>query len=814
MTQQHNNIINSPQSPSSDKETDIKKLVINIFRNWYWFVLCITAALVIAFFYNRYTTPYYKVHTSLLIEEGKSSSPLTSGMGKGDVFQGFSNTGGNFNLYNHMAVLKSKPLINKVIDELDFEVSYYVAGDIIKNEMYGGTPFKVEWDFDHFQITDMEFTLQILAHGKFELTAEGEDVVVYDYKTKTIIEKLPELSFTKKINSGIPIISEYFAFTIHITDNYLPTTEFQYSFRFNRIESLVNRYRSTLSVVNKYERSSILGLSLIDENSTKGITFLNKLAEVYQTYNLKKKNENANRTIRFITSQLSSVSDSLMISADLKQDFQTENRIIDISKQTQQLLDQVNELDKERVALETKDKYYKYLKDYIQTNRELENVIAPSAMGIDDPLLNSLISELNNLIIEKSSMTSVKNTDHPKLKRLNAQIESTKSNLLENTTNIISQSELALSDVRYRLRYFENMIKSLPATEREYVNIERKFTLNNEIYTFLLEKLSESQIAKASNTSDSQIVDEAESSGIVKPNTKRVYAIAFSLGIIIPLLFIFLKDLFNTKVSSDEDIREISKFPLLGYAYNSSRAYKGDTFALDKPNSPLIEPYRAIENKLSFFNIDNENQIIAVTSSFVGEGKSYNAVNIASLYAFSKKKTVILDLDLRRSSMANVFKLDPNKGVVYYLLGKNKLEDIVFKTKHPNLDVIPAGPIPPNPAELLSDLRLKQLIEELKKTYDIIIIDTSPVGAVADTLKISELFDTIVFIVRQNFTNKFALKGVLDEIEDHGIKRLGIILNHISMKSKKHGYGYGYGYKKQGKKNKRKILKLEEDEDV
>ena len=292
------------------------------------------------------------------------------------------------------------------------------------------------------------------------------------------------------------------------------------------------------------------------------------------------------------------------------------------------------------------------------------------------------------------------------------------------------------------------------------------------------------------------------------------YAMAFSLGLIIPLLFLFIKDFFSTKVLSEEDIKEVSPYPVLGYVYNTSKDYKGATLILDKPNSPVSEPFRAIEHKLSFFDRGNQKKIIAVTSSFMGEGKSFNAVNIASLYALSKKKTVLLDLDLRRSSLADAFQLDPNKGLVYYLLGKSNAEEIIFTSKHPYLDIIPAGPIPPNPAELLHNVRLNELFTTLKEKYEVIIVDTSPVGAVADTLKLSQLFDVIVFIVRQDFTRKSGLKSVLDELKEHDISNLGIIFNHIPLKSKKHGYGYGYGYgyKVKGKKSKRKLLKPDEGE--
>ncbi|RLD43785.1 MAG: hypothetical protein DRI88_10475, partial [Bacteroidetes bacterium] len=457
---------------ASNEDMDVRRLVISVLRNWYWFILAVVVALAIAFLYNRYTTPLYKICSSILIEEKNTGSPLSGNMNNGDVFQGFSLMGSDYNLFNQMAVLKSKPLIRRVVDELDFELSYYREGNIMTSEMYRNPPFRVQWEEGHPQVINADFYVSFLPGGKLELSVDGENVPVYDYLNDKVIKRLPDLSWFGEVDAGTPVVTDNFSFTVYADGNanYDLNNYDEYFFRFRTNESLADQYKKNLTIENVPKESSILEISLLEENEQKGVAFLNKLAEVYEQYNLGKKNENASRTIKFITSQLASISDSLSISEDLMQDFQSKNKIINISLQTEQLLDQINDLDKHRVMLETKDKYYNYLRDYIRNNQHLGNVIAPSAMGIDDPLLNSLIAELNTLIVEKSSLTSVKNMEHPKLKRLNAQIESVKNSLLENTNNIITQSELSLADVRKRLTYFEAMVQKLPKTERQYVN--------------------------------------------------------------------------------------------------------------------------------------------------------------------------------------------------------------------------------------------------------------------------------------------------------------------------------------------------------
>ena len=472
-------------------------------------------------------------------------------------------------------------------------------------------------------------------------------------------------------------------------------------------------------------------------------------------------------------------------------------------------------LDNDRVAMETQNKYYHYLKNYIESNQELETVIAPSAMGIQDPLLNSLILQLNELITQKSSLTSIReNSQHPTILRLNAQIECVKNSLLENTTNIITQSDIALNDLNKRIRSYDEQVKRLPATERNFVNIERGYQLNNEIYTFLLQKLSEAQIAKASNVPDSQVLEEADGGNDpVEPKPRMIYAIAQLLGLALPALVIFLLDFFNNRIMSQDEIEEITSYPILGHVFHNVREFASRILVLDKPNSPATEPYRAIRNKLNLMTKGKDKSLIAITSTFPKEGKSYTAINVASSFALMRKKTVLLDLDLRNSKMNEKFDLKTDLGVVNYIIGKASLEEITFDTKHPLLKLIPAGPIPPNPSEMLTDDKMLELIDKLREIYDDVIIDTPPVGYVADMLQMTDIIDANLFIVRHKYTLKQGLKNALEEVTKHHLKGVGIIVNDISMGGKNYGfsagYGYGYGQDKDQKGSKRRKLKVE-----
>ncbi len=785
----------------NNEVAEIKKIVFKILNNWYWFVISVFVTGVLAFAFNRYTVPVYEINTTMLFEASYgSTSPLVSRSGEvGDVFQGLGQVGSMKNISNQMAFFNSTSVVAKTLDELDFEVSYHNVGRVRTQEAYNSVPFRVIWDKDHPQLIDLDFNLTIQPDGKLEISANGEQTSVYSYSEEKILRKISEFSFSKTIDPGTRLVSREFSFIILLNENFQPQDINNYKFRFHSKDALIKKYQETVKVILPDENSTLFQIWIVDYNVNKGIDFLNKLTEVYMLDNLSKKNENANRTIQFINSQLENVSDSLNISQNRLQLFQSTNRVVDLSVQSEQLLSQMTELEKERVAMETQNKYYYYLKNYIESNQELETVIAPSAMGIADPLLNSLILKLNELITQKSSQTSIrKDSQHPTILRLNAQIESVKNSLLENTTNILIQSDVALSDLNNRIRNFEAQVKRLPATERNFVNIERGYQLNNEIYTFLLQKLSEAQIAKASNVADSQVIEEARYAGQVKPQPTRSYAIALMLGLAFPAIVIYLLTFFNNKIVSEEEITSITDFPVIGHVFHNVKENASTTLVLDKPNSPASEPYRSIRNKLIMITKGKDKPVIAVTSTFPKEGKSYNTINIASSYALMRKKTVILDLDLRNSRMIEAFDLKTEMGVVNYIIGKAAVDDIICDTKHPLLKLIPAGPIPPNPAEMLADDKMQELIEKLRNDFDVVVIDTPPVGYVADMFQLNEIIDANLFIVRHKYTFKQGLKTALKEVSTHHLKGVGIIVNDIKIGKNNYGfsgvYGYGYGY--------------------
>lgn len=783
---------NGLMKPPENNTFELKQVIKRMLGSWYWIMLAVVVSLCLAFTYIRYTLPLYEIRSMILMEEGGTNSPVSVLYGQ---IPGLAQDRGEYgNLANHVAIMTSSPIISRTLTGLDFEISYYSIGRFGETELYQDLPFQILWDKNHPQITGTDFLLSIDPDKNITLSLADNDINIHDYTSAQMVNYLPEYAFHRVIKPETKIETKEFSFIVVLNQEYNNPTG-DYKFRFNTHQSLVNEYKTALMVLLDENFASILNLSLKSHHIQKGSDFLEKLAKVYLDTNLEKKNQYAELTIQFIDSQLQAISDSLNISEGRLETFRSSNQMIDFSAQSQQLLTQINELDNQMIQQRNQNEYYNYLQDYIESNHEMETVIAPSSIGIDDPLLNSFIIQLNNLINQKSSQTSIRpNSEHPTIVQLNTQIEIVKNSLRQSINNIIKQSNIELENLNRRMREYNEQIRLLPATERNFVNFERKYNIDSQTYTFLLQKLSEARIAKASSIPDGQILETPFVSALVNPQKERIFVLAFLLGLIFPVSIILLKDFFNDKITSQEDVALLTPYPVIGSIYREGKKILSQTPVLDKPNSPLSSSYVSVRTQIRMLTKGKEHPAIAVTSSLPGEGKTFNSINIASSLSLTRKKVVILDLDVRNSRISEVFNLDHPKGVVNFIIGNASQEEITYDTKLAWLKVIPAGPIPPNPAEMLSDTRLQLLIKKLKGTYDFVIIDTPPTGLFADLFQLEDVIDATIFVVKHKSTQKQTFKMVLREISKHHIRGIGIVINNIHVKKSKTGYGYGYGY--------------------
>ena len=751
-----------------------------IMKNWYYFI----AAIIIAFFcvrlYINHTMPVYRVSTTILINESGERSTASNE----ELLQGLGLQGGMRNLDNQIKIITSRALTEKALKELPFEIEYYHK--TVKNQIpiYPENPIKVLSDNKIPLPKDIEFSITFLGNNMFNLDSESEYFPLHKQSIFGQEIKYQEGSFRIECwnEEWVNLNRErklYFVINSHI--------------------NLIRSYNSRISVELLSGTGSILEISIKGTNRFKDAEFINKLAEVFQSISLDKKNSEAFRRIQFIDDQLVGITDSLQRTENKLQQFRSSNRVTDLSAQGQAIIAQATLLETERARLTLEADYYDYLADYLAKDVSGTVPIVPITMGITDAGLTRLVTDLANLQGQLSGRGA--GEMNPLQSLLTQRIRSTKDALLETLKGLRRANSLAMSDNLIQVNKVNAQASALPETERKLLGFERKFRLNDELYTFLLEMRSQQQMQKASNTADSEVIDHADAlySSVVSPNRIIVNFIGLFAGTGIPFLIIFLNFLFNKKIK-DDDISLITDIPVVGNIPHGLE--KTNTVAFDYPNSTITEAYRLLRSKMQFLTKEARAPVILITSSMPDEGKTFTAINLASVYSLLGKKTILVGFDLRKPGISQDFDLSNEKGVSTWLIGKDKLEDIIQETSFENLSVITAGPVPPNPSELIALEKTDEFLKLLKEKYDFIVIDSSPIGIVSDTYHLASLADACLLIIRPGKTLKDILVATLGEITGSGTKGLSLVINDIQSETH-YGYGKKYGYTDDSLRQKR-----------
>jgi capsular exopolysaccharide synthesis family protein len=534
-------------------------------------------------------------------------------------------------------------------------------------------------------------------------------------------------------------------------------------------------------------------LSLSGPSASEEADYLNKLMELYIKQGIEFKNRTADSTIKFIENQLKLISNTLKIAEGDLQEFRKSNKIVNISTEGNLMQSKLEQFETEKINLQLKQKYYNYLSNYLASKNESGDIISPSLMGIENQLLSELVQQF--AIAQQQKIQLIMNLDQnlPPVSLLMDKIANLKERLVENVKNSQETIKLSISEVDRSISLVNEELMKLPDTERQMINFQRKFDLNNTVYTYLLEKKSEAGIAKASNVSDNRIIDYAQvfNSVQIRPQTRKNYVTAWGLGFLIPAILIFLIDFLNNKIIDKKDVEKGTSAPLIGYIGHSD--VKSEIPVVDKPASILAESFRSIRTSMKYFVEEHSHPVILITSTISAEGKTFISVNLAAITAMLGKKVLLVGLDLRKPRIHKVFDISNETGISLYLANGCTYKDVIQKTHIENLSYAASGPIPPNPAELIESARMKEFIMEAKKEFDIIIIDTPPIALVTDTLLLSKLVDMNIFVVRQRYSSKNTL-GLIQELYQSGkMNNMGIVINDISL-SGYYGYGLSYGY--------------------
>jgi len=785
--------------------TNYKAIVEKIIDNKKYFILSVFLFLLGAFIYNKFGERVYENKTAILINDNKDNQFLSSQ----NLMQGLATLGGNKNIENEVGALKSFNLINKTILDLGLEVTYFAEENVFFNktsqgsilnvsrEYYKEVPFQVLIDKSVPQPLYLKFYITLLPDNKFRLQASGENLMLFNYVDNKETGFVSKLKIDKVYQYGEAITDKNFGFKILLKDN-LNADVFNNKciyFVLNSPDYLTLEYQSSLVVEPTSKTASLININFSGGHPGKITDFLNTFTSAYLDQNLKKKNSFANSTVKFIDNQISEVADSLSVAQNTLQSFRTSNSVVDLSFQGQQIFTKLNQLETEKAVLVNQRRYYEYLRNYFRENADNQTqMMAPSSMNVVDPLLTQLVTQLMALSAERSTYLTNDNLLNPHLTPLENQIKNIKNTIQENVNNNLNTLNNSIKEVDYRSSRMSADISGMPKTQLQLLGIERKFKLNDAIYTFLLQKRSEAQIARAANSPDYEIVDPSRvvSAQLVGPKKLINLVFALFIGLIIPFAGLMIKDLLNNRIVDKSDVEALTNKPIIGYVFHNYK--KTNTVIADFPKSSIAESFRTVRTNLQIMSRGISKQVILVTSSGSGEGKSFTSTNLASVFALLGKKTLLIGFDLRKPAIYQDLGLNNLIGVSSYLSNRAVLEDIIQPTRIENLDFIPAGPIPPNPMELIGSNVTKNLIFKLKEIYDYIIIDTAPIGVVTDAYFLMNYADLNIYVTRQNYTIKEMLSNTLKSLESNKITNIAILMNDVYLRSRAYAYGYDSKY--------------------
>ena len=772
---------------------DFKGFLLKIISYWKWFLLSLVIAFTIAYNVNIRKEKVFGME-SLIVVEDQNNPLFTSNTSL--IF----NWGGTSDkVQTIITTLKSRSHNEFVVDKLQYYIQYFKEGKYFYQDAYGETPFVVAIDKTKGQLFGRLIKIKFISPTQYELSVDFEETstaTLMHYADLSVSEyNVREKAFKKVYQINESVALPFLNLKLLLQPDAINYENSEYFIRFDDFNQVVAAYKG-IDISADAKALSVVRLQLEGSNKKRLVEYLNVTVDMLRKNELNRKNLFAINTISFIDSTLVQMEDQIKDAEGELKEFRKGKNIFELEEGGGGVLtEKLSGYDVEKDELGRKVSYLNLLKSYLDKSTDYSKLPAPTVAGIEDPNIISNVSKLIGLSTERSKMAySVKSKGM--FSDFDREMAAIKSVLLENIASSKAALNIDLSIVNKNIRLAEGQASLLPEQKQEHLKITRKYNLKDKIYSTFLEKRSEAEIVKASNISDINFLDRAKDvgGGLRGPKTSVNYILALLFGFLIPLILVFIIALLDNNINGVEDIQKLTKIPVIGVV--GKKSTENNLAVFEKPKSPLAESFRAIRSSLQFLYKKQQKQgakILMITSSVSGEGKTFCSINLATVFALSEKKTVIVGLDLRKPRIFGDFNIDNITGVVNYLIGQKTVDDIIQPTHIPYLDVISSGPIPPNPSELLMGDAMAELIEELKLKYDYIILDTPPVGLVSDALELSRFCDATLYVTRQGFTKKGML-GVVNEKHKRGeLHNISIVFNGYQNKAK-YGYGYGYGY--------------------
>ncbi|MEZ5016873.1 MAG: polysaccharide biosynthesis tyrosine autokinase [Flavipsychrobacter sp.] len=758
---------------------DFKRMLGALLSNWYWFVLAISITMTAGFLYLRYTTPIYSIDSSILIDNQDDNNVAQSVLTELAPDKDKSRV----NLYNEKVILESQDMIAKVVDSLDLNIRYWAIGRVKETEIYEECPIKVLFDTTGFQGRNMELTIKQIVDGQFELIeGEASERVLYD----TWIKR-PWGRFKIIYNDGRDV-----------NKGYLDATPFLVKIK--DMSDAVGAVSSSFEVYLNDGRNSLLDLSYTDNIRQRGVDFLNVLIHYYRKNELESINHRAKKTREFINDRKANMIQELKSMDSLSVDIQLTNDIVNPTAQTTKFITEKAQSENEIQLLNMKINEIRALINNMQNGAGSRNEVI-AGLTIGDASLNGLVGQYNAQVKKLEQLARNYGPSHPTLLELESQIAAMRKSITDASLAIEKTINRQLANAAQNAREAEDKLRVAPNVDNDIKDATRNYPVLQSIYLFLYQKGVENEISEYAATNKSKVVVVPyASSQPIEPVSNSIYVMMILLGLLVPGTFIVARELMNNSIINDNDIEAITDIPVLGSVGRVEEATNRDNTIVVGPHirTGVAEQFRLIRANLEFMASAKDSRVFMITSSSSGEGKSFISINLGVTMTLAKRRVVIMEFDLRKPKISQYLGLPNNGGISGYLAGMTGLEGVLKASGiHENLYIANCGPIPPNPGELLVSGKMQQLMADLKEMFDVVIIDTAPIGLVSDALILSQHANVNLFIVRQSFTAKDQVR-MFDVLHKDGkIQNPAIIFNGVEF-LKKYGYGYGsgsgYGY--------------------
>ncbi len=757
---------------------------LRIFRkNWVWILLGLVAALVLAYFYMKFTVPKYDVTSSILL----SVTDEKKGR-KEDALDQLEMFGTVSNVENETYLIGSDNIVHSVINRLNLQTSYYVEDTILDTDLYDKSPIIVDMDKGDLEKLEdnIVFNTQMLSNESLRVTGS-----IGDYDVDTVFSKTPAL---------LPSRFGNISFTRR------PGTPLNYSLLrvvIQHPKAVLRMYSKNLKVVPSSSTASVLELTFKTPYPEKGMDFLNTLVEVYNYEAIVDKNQEARNTQDFIEERIAIINQELSVAEASVETYKQNENLTDMQTDLQRDMQMGSIYEQQLVDTETQLNVVNSLNDYVN-NPENDNKTIPTNVGIQDPTLAATTSEYNRLLLERERLSQSMTETNPALVRLNDQINGLRQNINSSVQSVQQGLQIQRRDVRNQANIFGGRIRNRPTQEREFMELAREQQIKSSLFLMLLEKREENALALAAYANKAKVLKFASLDQKVSPNLPTVILVALFLGIFIPILFIYLIDVMQYRIRTRTDVDRFSRVPVLAEVPKNPKMKKEDKSNIvvrENENNAINEAFRIARTNL-LMSLGKQRKVVLFTSTIEGEGKSFVALNTAISIALLNKRVLLVGLDMRLPTVKKSLNLNVKDGITTYLSGFE--EDIstliVPSGVSDNLFVLPSGPIPPNPSELLAQDTLDKAFDALRDMFDYIIIDTPPASRVTDTILINRVADTTLYVCRSNYTSKSNLQFANQLMQQQKLKNMLLVVNSVD---KFHSpYGYGYGDKKKKKKKK------------